>query len=321
MTHRLPKWSLPAGFLILALLIAGCGSASTPTHPPALTKSGMEYIARSRIVIRPESSRHPDVRYPNGEVRSGAFVRPPNGKAQVPAPVGAYERHITQPGLTLIEEEEGFVSCPEYDPYGGVWDIGFGEAYISPNRPCESRSEAQTRLQEQIRDDYEWSIREIGGNGYPQRVFNALADFDYNEGPYIFQINPYLRGLLEAHRWYAASEDMLSFDIAGGQVLGDLYRRRLHEQEMMLGPEPYSPPPETPAQRHARLERELAGAQDKLVGLRRQKALLVADLIHAHCKPHERRHKCVIWVNQAYRDHVEGVRLDGVVVRLRRELG
>ncbi len=326
--------------LLPLVMLAACGSTVIPSGSDKtslpIKANGTEYIPRNRIINAPGGAVPSEVVYPNGEVKQGAFT-PPEGTE---APIGvtgavlatataasAYERHVTQPGLSLIRREEGFESCPYFDSAGTTWTIGIGEAYVSAYTPCESEYTAYRKLESQLARNYEWSIRAIGGNGFPQRVFNSLLDFDYNEGPYIFQINPGLTSLLEQHRWYAASEVMLSFDIAGGHVLGDLYRRRVHEQEMMLGPEP--PVAETAAQKAARVHREresaLATDERKLEEAKGRKAVLHVVLGRDGCIKREHEHKavgpkCKRWKREGNERHGEIIRLNKKIATLRREL-
>jgi len=283
------RWILSLIVLLCAfcIVLPGCGQTPSSNFKPvsksgsALTVKGTQYIARDRIIFPPPQSQPSEVRYPNGEVRKGAFVRPPGG-VSAPAPTSGYERHITQPGLTLIRDEEGFESCPYWDPYGGVWTIGIGEAYVSSSTPCESEYTAYLKLDSQVGRNYEWSIRAIGGDGFDQNIFNALVDFDYNEGPYIFEINSGLSYHLSHHEFYSAEQEILGFDIAGGAYNGDLARRREREVEMMRRPEPHV---ETAAQRHVREKRELAGHEQVLAQLRVRQRVLRRELAAKGCYP------------------------------------
>jgi GH24 family phage-related lysozyme (muramidase) len=306
--------------LATSIVLAGCGAgASSPGSRPS---PPVARPASATVQSPPPGSAQPsEVRYPNGEVRVGAFVRPPGGTGPpLGLQFGGYERHITQPGLILIRREEGFESCP-YEDVTGVWTIGIGEAYVSRSTPCESEATAYVKLRNQIADHYEWSVRAIGGNGFPQHIFNALVDFDYNEGPYIFEISPSLSYHLSHHEWGSAEQEMLGFDIAGGRYNGDLARRRENEVAMMRA---YEPPEETAAQRRAREERELAGHEQLLAHLRLQVVHLRAKLAHYHCYPALKAHragpKCSGWKAAGNRVGAHGRREDAFVARLERAL-
>src|ERR1019366_8176203 len=55
---------------------------------------------------------------------------------------------ISNKGINLIANFEGFSSCPYWDSYGSVWTRGYGEAggRISGNSPCITRQQGQVNL-------------------------------------------------------------------------------------------------------------------------------------------------------------------------------
>jgi lysozyme len=148
--------------------------------------------------------------------------------------------HVSDAGLRLIEEFEGFSGTPYWDPYGRVWTRGYGETEgIRQGSPRISREQAQARLRALVQDRYEPSIHQLGVE-LNQNQFDALCSFSWNLGAGIF--TGALRQQLTGHSWTAAAHTMLSYDHAGGHVLAGLQRRRRAEVNLFLTPiAPYVP--------------------------------------------------------------------------------
>jgi GH24 family phage-related lysozyme (muramidase) len=182
--------------------------------------------------VEPQSSYTPEGAKP---------LAPPKTVTLVPG-----EKTINTQGLHLIEGFEGFSSCP-YQDVTGVWTIGFGEAFVSPRTPCESRSEAEAKLRVLVVRNYEWAVHSVS-HTFGQHAVDALDSFAYNLGAGIFVGS--LRADLERHNYSAAGDIMLSYDHAGGQVLPGLRTRREAEVRLLRTPDA-APKPLTPAQRKA----------------------------------------------------------------------
>lgn len=152
--------------------------------------------------------------------------------------------HISENGLHLIEQFEGFSAAPYWDPYGRVWTRGYGETEgIGPNSPRLTRKAGEQRLRALVEARYEPYIRAIGVE-LNQNQFDALCSFAWNLGAGIFT-GP-LRQALEQHRWHDAAQQMLAYDHAGGQILPGLQRRRAIEATLFMStPDPYKPADET----------------------------------------------------------------------------
>lgn len=148
--------------------------------------------------------------------------------------------HISEAGLALIEEFEGFSSTPYWDPFGRVWTRGYGETEgIGSRSPSISRAQGQANLRRLIEDRYEWAIRELGVDLFNQNQWDALCSFVWNLGAGIFTGR--LRAALQQRRWQEAGQIMLAYDHAGGQVLAGLARRRRLEVDLFLRPDAYVP--------------------------------------------------------------------------------
>ena len=151
-------------------------------------------------------------------------------------------------GLHLIAEEEGFISCPYYDSYGGVWTRGFGETSgigenIGPGSRCITYQEGLDRLRSIFNSHYAYAINDLNVP-LNQNQFDALASFVWNLGPGSMQWN--VGRSLRDRQYYQASNEMLQYDTAGGVVLSDLVRRRHRERALFLTPDGPPPPPPNP---------------------------------------------------------------------------
>lgn len=140
--------------------------------------------------------------------------------------------HVSEAGLRLIEQFEGFSSRPYWDPYGRVWTRGYGETEgITGTSPPVSAHQAQDNLRRLIEDHYEYAIRDLHVD-LNQNQWDALCSFVWNLGPGIFTGE--LHAALTARRWGEAALLMQQYDHAGGQVLEGLRRRRQIEAQLFL---------------------------------------------------------------------------------------
>jgi lysozyme len=148
--------------------------------------------------------------------------------------------HVSEAGLQLIEQFEGFSSRPYWDPYGRVWTRGYGETEgITGGSRAVSRQQAQDNLRHLIEQRYEWAIRQLGVD-LNQDQWDALCSFVWNLGPGIFTGE--LRAALVGRRWGEAALLMRDYDHAGGVVLEGLRRRRQLETHLFLrDPAAYKP--------------------------------------------------------------------------------
>ena len=315
------------------LLLAGCGAAShtSPTAPqPARTQkttaAGVPLIPATEILVPPNSSRVslPAERKLEGPIPSKLTL----SESRIPS--------IDEEGLQRIGEEEGYSRCAYWDPFGGVWTVGFGQTHLPGGGNVyggfcfASYQAALNNLSTSVVRDYQWSVDEACGSACGQHQVNALDDFDYNLGAYIFRDN---RGLFDdIHRgaFYSACSIMRGYDIAGGQVLSDLARRRGNEcREIERAV--VKPKAETAAQRRAKVLRELHGHEYVLGsykparGLRGQLAHLRIKL-NVHGCAYRRHHhqklgpKCDGWYAAGARVSRHGRQEDAMIARLKRAL-
>jgi lysozyme len=221
---------LSAALLIALLTVAGCSGRSPHPSPPVPSPAATTYTP-------PESARVPEGPLNPSPPKPQA---PPVALPRPTVPV----KHIDTAGLHLVEGFEGFSSCP-YQDVTGVWTIGFGEAYVSPSTPCESRATAEGKLKWLIERNYEWAIRALGVP-FDAHEWDALCSFSYNLGAGIFS-GTAVGADLRTRRYYAATRVWLEYDHAGGVVLPGLRTRREIEVRLFLTPEPRPRPKPKPS--------------------------------------------------------------------------
>ena len=308
--------ALLASVLCSCLAVAGCGGKTLevktvikPVVPPiqvapcttlgppcsAITPEGAREADRSHFV---EGAPPPTLL--GGEVQTDTFGVELTGSFE-----NVYQRTY----------------CPFWDPYGHVWTRALGETDWSGDfgGRCITRAEAVRNLRYLLDTQYLPVVRSLRVNfSHPQ--VDALGDLSYNVGPGV--ICCYLAGLLRAHAWASAASYISRYSYAGGQFLSGLYARRQREGRLLEIVEH----PETPAQRRAREERELAGARHTLAGLRGRilvlRRVLLVDGCDRRVKHHERTgERCKRWRREGGEDHARGRQLDGQIAHLKRELG
>ncbi|HEY4452374.1 MAG TPA: hypothetical protein VGN13_12365 [Solirubrobacteraceae bacterium] len=314
--------SLLFAVLLAALIVAGCGSAPVSPRRPAQLATTAKVIApdgrevtsplipAASIIVPPQSSRVPT---------------PTERKQEGPMPVGVQlgssRITIDEEGLQVIGREEGYERCAYFDPFGGVYTVGFGQTRLPNGRPVyagfcfASYQAALNNLSTSVRDSYEWAVREACGNACGQHQYNALDDLAYNVGAYVFRNNRALFDDVHRGAFFSACSIMRGYDIAGGQYLSDLARRRGNECREIEKP---IVRPETPAQRARRIHGERVA---RLHRDYRRRSSLNHALAGYKClrgydhKPRHVKHACTKWRNahaRINRDiarlHREGIR-------------
>jgi lysozyme len=260
-------------FAAIAALLVGCGGSPGGT-PSRSSSQPTTLIPAKSIGLAPETARTPE------GAKGGDLTIYRNG----PWPLGAIHSgsaiHIDEYGLTLIEnfeEVQKATYCPYWDAYGRVYTRGFGETDWSGNfgGRCISHAQAVTNLRVFVETKYQYAVRNLGVP-LTQHQVDALDSFVWNLGAGIFNgtsVGSDLRG----RRYYAASVAMLSYDRAGGVVLGGLVTRRHAEFRVFNTPDA---PSETPAQHAAKLKRQRTA---QLHADYRKRKALSRNLARSHC--------------------------------------
>ena len=147
-------------------------------------------------------------------------------------------------GIALIKEFEGFPfgGRPYRDPVG-VWTIGYGHTEgVGPHTPRVTERQASELLERDLRQKYEPHIERLPFAKFlNQNQFDALVSFVYNLGPGAIAAGTGIGRALRAHEWHRAADEMLRWNIAGGQVFAGLTRRREAERKLFLKPSTVRP--------------------------------------------------------------------------------
>ena len=155
---------------------------------------------------------------------------------------------LTAEGLDLIKRFEGFRNRPYID-VAGFPTIGYGHLIVPPQSFPNGVSEPQAAsLLAADVSAAELAIGRLVKVVLTQGQFDALVDFCFNLGAGRLQSSTLLR-CLNGGRYDAAAEQLLLWDLAGGEVnLGLKARReaelRLWKSAPQLDPASSSQPPQ-----------------------------------------------------------------------------
>lgn len=155
-------------------------------------------------------------------------------------------KHISQTGLDLIKEFEGFFSKP-YDDGVGVQTIGYGttSSDIKPLPKSVTKDEAERILKKTLEKKYEPAVRRADEDfklKLKQHEFDALVSFVYNLGPAALDGGPNFQTIGKAIRSgdrSAIANAILLYDNPHTpNVHAGLKRRRQTERRLFLGGKP-----------------------------------------------------------------------------------
>lgn len=152
-------------------------------------------------------------------------------------------RAISEDGLRLVKEFEGFFPKAYRDPVG-IWTIGWGHTGLQHKDGTVFAGRTITRAQgeELLRYDmaqFEARVAVFVKVPISDDEHAALVSFDFNTGG--LAKSTLLRKLNAGDRAGAANE-FLRWNKAGGRVLRGLTRRRQSERNLFLGKRPFIVP-------------------------------------------------------------------------------
>ena len=150
---------------------------------------------------------------------------------------------LSQKGLNLIKQFEGFRSAPYRDSVG-VWTIGYGNTYypngkkVSASDKHLTESEASKLKQDIINKDFSPSVnlllkKEIEQGKITQNMFDALVSLIYNIGIGALARSSVIRHLKAGDK-ESAAKAFLMWDKAKGKTLKGLTIRRQKESDLFL---------------------------------------------------------------------------------------
>jgi len=128
-------------------------------------------------------------------------------------------------GLELLKSSEGFRSRT-YKDVNGIPTIGYGHRLLHPESFAEGIDEAQASeiLASDLRDA-EQAVERLVKVPLAQGQFDALVDFCFNLGAGRLASSTLLK-VLNRGRYQDAAEQLLRWDVAGGQENAGLKARR-----------------------------------------------------------------------------------------------
>lgn len=145
---------------------------------------------------------------------------------------------ISQNGLNLIKEFEGFSSKPYLCP-ANIPTIGWGNTYypdgkkVTMNDKSIDELKANEILEYVANKDFASFINKVVKVELNQNQFDALVSFAYNVGNGSLQ-NSTLLKKLNSGDYKGASNEFLRWNKSGGKVLNGLTKRREKERALFL---------------------------------------------------------------------------------------
>lgn len=146
---------------------------------------------------------------------------------------------ISDDGLRLIKEFEGFRSRAYIDPVG-IPTIGYGATYYPASGARVRMSDAPiteaqaSQLLRFMLQRYEDAIARYAQVPLTQGQFDALVAWAYNVGLEAARASTLMR-LLNGGDYSGAAEQFARWNKAGGRELPGLTRRRAAERALFLG--------------------------------------------------------------------------------------
>jgi len=135
--------------------------------------------------------------------------------------------NLSYTGQKLTEEFEGCSLVP-YQDSAGIWTDGYGNTHnVIPGMPI---TQAQAELD--LNRNIAWAVICVQNSvtiALTQGEFNALVDFVFNIGSGNFAKSTLLADLNDGKVEEAAQQFTL-WDLAGGNVVAGLLRRRIAER-------------------------------------------------------------------------------------------
>lgn len=142
---------------------------------------------------------------------------------------------LSTEGLDLIKRFEGFRGR-QYNDVAGFLTIGYGHRIVPPESFANGVSEPQgAAILEADVSEAEKAVSELVKVEMTQGQFDALVDFCFNLGAGRLMKSTLLRAL-NAGRYEAAAEQLLLWDLAGGEVNLGLKARREAELRLWNSP-------------------------------------------------------------------------------------
>jgi lysozyme len=136
-------------------------------------------------------------------------------------------------GLALTESFEG-CKLTAYQDVRGVWTIGYGH---TGTEVCAGLVWTQAQAEAALLADIQNAVNRVNSLVHvalTQPEFDALVDFTFNVGAGAFASSTMLK-LLNAGNYQGAAAQFDRWDMAGGQVVAGLLRRRQAETQEFQG--------------------------------------------------------------------------------------
>lgn len=144
---------------------------------------------------------------------------------------------LSQNGINLIKQFEGFVSKP-YQDIVGVWTIGYGSTYCICGAKVTSLTKPVTEqfaqfMLEQNSQIYQKGVRDSIKQPMTQNQFDSMVSLCYNIGVGNFTKSTLVKKF-NLGDISGAADQFLVWRLAGGNVSQGLINRRNKERQLFL---------------------------------------------------------------------------------------
>lgn len=155
----------------------------------------------------------------------------PKNVAVLSTPSDVSKLSVSQEGIDMIKDFEGFRSHPYTCP-GGALTIGYGTTMKPGEFTSVTKEQAEALLRKSVAG-FEKSIKKLVSVPLNQNQYDALVSFTYNVGAGALKRSTLLKKL-NSGDYSAAADELLRFTRSNGKVLEGLEKRRQKERGLFL---------------------------------------------------------------------------------------
>ena len=144
---------------------------------------------------------------------------------------------MTEKGLALIKEFEGFEPNAYWDATGKVWTIGYGATFYMDDTSVKkgdtiTEAEASKLLEKMVHERFEVYVDQCVTSDINPYQHDALTSFTYNCGIANLKRSTLLKKVNEDPSDQTIRAEFAKWNKSGGKVLNGLTKRRKEEADL-----------------------------------------------------------------------------------------
>lgn len=149
---------------------------------------------------------------------------------------------VTQTGIELIKQFEGFRSAAYPDPGSGgePWTIGYGSTFylngVRVKKGDVIRQKDAEQLLKIVVQEFADQVFKLLKKRVTQNQFNALVSFSYNVGAFNLKSSTLLKKVNTDPHDLSIRSEFMKWNRAAGKVMDGLTRRRRAEADLYFTP-------------------------------------------------------------------------------------